>query len=122
MNSEYQQVITILLGGVLIWGIAIGLGVVALVAQKAKPIRTALAFTTVTGINVGIGYLLLLWGFQNDIPKLSPQIPGIILGALGFMLATFLSVLWHKRYFDWRARWLMQRAERKRMERESKNR
>ena len=114
MTTAHQQAIVIFFGGALIWIVAIGLSINPWIVKKEKSIRIASTIATIVGALGGISYLLLVWVFQTRISELAPQVPGIVIGVVAFMIVAFLGVLWKTCFYDRLGQWLQQRVERKR--------
>jgi nitrogen fixation/metabolism regulation signal transduction histidine kinase len=120
MNPEDQQNLVVLLGGIFIWGVTIGVGIITLKIQASITLRVAFALALMVGITFSVGYLLIVQAVQsdNDIPRLAEQVPGFVTMYLVFIFSAFLLFLWREwssqKFWQWMNQWL--ERKRKKME------
>ena len=114
MNQDLQQALTILLGGVFIWGLVVGTILISFKVEKAKPFRTSLLLSAGIGALCGVSYLILAYVLGTEESKFAVQVPGVIVGTVAFMLVGFVSDRVKSRYYGWLMQWAKRRASEKR--------
>jgi 4-amino-4-deoxy-L-arabinose transferase-like glycosyltransferase len=112
MQSDSARGAIVLLGAALICAVAWGLALVPARMERARRLKVSFWLSAIVGTFCAALYLLLVWGYRNDLSKLGRQEPLILLGAAIAMAAVFVSDILKSLYFDWLKGLVNRRASR----------
>ena len=101
MDERTRQLLVVVMGGIVIWCISAGLALVPFKIRRARSLGCAFWLAAGIGACGRCVVYALVWGFRNDLARLVPQVPLIVIALFCGMLGGFMNVVIKDMYGNW---------------------